>query len=88
MDKNEINKKVIECAKYYVENNSTIRKTAKEFNMSKSQIHNYLKINLKTLGDEELYKRVIELSDKNKKERSLRGALATKRRYELLKTPK
>lgn len=87
MTKDEINEKVLECAKYYVENNSTVRDIAKIYNISKSQVHNYLRFNLKKL-DETLYNKVKIVSDKNKKERHVRGGLATKRKYESLKTPK
>ncbi len=77
-------KRIIESAKYYVYNNSTIRTTASVFNISKSQMHIDLTIKLKLL-DEDLYDAVNNVIDINRKERSKRGGLVLKHKYELLK---
>lgn len=87
MTKDDINEKVLECAKYYIENNSTVRETAEKLNISKSRVNDYLRINLKTLN-EDLYNKANIISNNNKKEKHIRGGLATKRKYELMKTPK
>lgn len=69
---------------YILDNNSTIRKTASEFGISKSTVHIDVSHKLKIL-DYELYKKVKIILDKNFKERNIRGGLATKNKYEKLK---
>lgn len=75
---------VVKCAKYFTKHNSTVRKTADHFGMSKSTVHKYLTVDIKTC-DKELYKAAKKLLKKNKKERALRGGLATKKKYAKLK---
>lgn len=81
---NDIDTRIIECAIYYVENSSTVRDVAKHFGISKSQVHIDFTKNLKHLNVN-LYYEVCKVLEKNKKERYVRGGLATKRRYERLK---
>lgn len=76
--------KVVKCAKYFTRYNSTVRKTADHFGMAKSTVHKYLTVDLKTC-DKELYKKAKKVLKKNKKERALRGGLATKKMYAKLK---
>ena len=70
-----------EClAKYLIENNATVRETAKVFGISKSTVHKDVteklsKINLS------LYEIVLKVLQKNKSERHLRGGEATKRKF-------
>lgn len=78
--KSNIDEKVKNVAKYYIKEKSTVRKTAKEFNMSKSNVHIYLTKRLNDL-DIELYKKVKKLLNKNKEERHMRGGMATKKKY-------
>lgn len=75
---------VIKCAKYFTRYNSTVRKTADHFGISKSTVHKYLTVDLKTC-DKELYKKAKKVLKKNKKEIALRGGMATKRKYDKLK---
>lgn len=80
----DINKRIIKCAKYYVRHESTIRETAKHFNISKSQLHNDFTRHLPQLN-KRLYEKVLKVLNVNKSEAHLRGGLATKIKYQLLK---
>lgn len=67
-------------ATYLIENNSTVRKVAKQFGISKSTVHKDITENLKSVNPT-LYKQVKEILDKNKNERHIRGGEATKQKY-------
>lgn len=73
-----------EFAVYIIDNNSTIRKCAKFFNISKSTVHNDISKKLK-ITNKFLYYQVYKVLDKNFKERHVRGGVATKLKYKLLK---
>ena len=67
-------------ATYIIETKSTVRQTAKKFNISKSTVHKYIserleKVNPSLARDA---KKVLEI---NKAERHIRGGMATKRKY-------
>ncbi len=67
-------------ATYIIENKSTVRQTAKKFNISKSTVHKDIserleKVNPSLARDA---KKVLEI---NKAERHIRGGMATKRKY-------
>lgn len=81
MARNEFIKMV---AEYYVENNSTVRKTGKEFGISKTTVHNYLTKKLCYI-DKFLFLQVKSIINKNKNERTLRGGLATKEMFKRMK---
>lgn len=67
-------------AHYIVDNNATIRQTAKAFNYSKSLVHNDVSNKLKNVNFD-LYIETKRVLDKNFKERHLRGGEATKQKY-------
>lgn len=67
-------------ATYLVENNSTVRKVAKHFGISKSTVHKDITENLKNKNPT-LYKQVKEILDKNKCERHIRGGEATRIKF-------
>jgi putative DeoR family transcriptional regulator (stage III sporulation protein D) len=67
---------------YMVSNSSTVRTTAKKFGISKSTVHKDIRDRLPDLSPE-LYKEVEKLLETNKRERHIRGGLATKQKYEL-----
>lgn len=69
-----------QLALYLLENNSTIRKTANHFGLSKSTVHNDLSKRLK-YENISLYKNVQILLQKNFSEKHLRGGDATKLKY-------
>ncbi len=76
--------RAIELAQYIIENNATVRQTAKKFNISKSTVHKDVSERLKTIN-ESLYKQVKLVLEQNKSERHIRGGLATKSKYERLR---
>ena len=65
---------------FLLKTNGTVRLAAKEFCLSKTTIHKKITINLKK-DNNDLYKQIRILLDKNKAERHLRGGLATKNLY-------
>lgn len=73
-----------QCAIYIIDNNCTIRACAKEFNISKSTVHNDLSKRLKYIN-KFLYIQVYRVLNKNFQEKSMRGGLATKLKYLKLK---
>ncbi len=77
---NYIEERTLRCAKYLVLNNSTVRKTASVFNLSKSTLHSDLHKHLKKL-DICLYNEVKEILRKNYEEKHIRGGESTKNKY-------
>ena len=71
-------------AQYIIENNATVRQTAKKFNVSKSTVHKDVSERLRTMN-EGLYESVKQVLEQNKSERHIRGGLATKTKYERLR---
>lgn len=72
-----------QIAEYYVANESTVRKTAKYFGISKSYVHRALvefQSDYGTCGTE-LARQVAMLTSKNLDERAKRGGTTTKLRY-------
>lgn len=72
-----------ECfAEYIIENEATIRETAKVFSYSKSLVHNDVSNKLKNINFD-MYIECKRVLDKNFKERHIRGGQATKEKYAL-----
>lgn len=69
-----IEQRILNESIYMIENNATIREVAKKFNVSKTTVHNDFCIKLKNI-DFKLYTIVMELLNKNKEERCLRGSI-------------
>lgn len=65
---------------YIVETGATVRQAAQKFAVSKSTVHVDVTRRLRTL-DHDLYDRVRQVLDENKRERHLRGGQATKRKF-------
>ncbi len=78
--KDYIEERVLELAHYILENNSTVRKAAKKYNISKSTVHKDITERLEDINPG-LAHRVHAVLDKNKAERHIRGGLATKEKY-------
>ena len=76
--------RAVAIALYIIENNSTVRKAAKKFGISKSTVHKDVSERLKTINSI-LYQQVKRILDVNKQERHIRGGLATQRKYAELK---
>ena len=69
-----------EFAIFIIEKNSTIRRCADYFGISKSTVHNDLSKKLK-VTNKFLYYQVYKVLNKNLAERHLRGGLSTKLKY-------
>jgi len=67
-------------AYYLIDNNTTIRKTAAFFHISKSTVHNDISNRLKTINYS-LYLKVQKVLTKNFSEKHIRGGNATKKKY-------
>ena len=78
--KDYIEERAVEIADYIIENNATVRQTAKQFRISKSTAHKdvterLLQINPTLAGEAR------KVLDMNKSERHIRGGMATREKY-------
>ena len=78
--KEHIEERAVEIAYYIVENNATVRQTAKAFGISKSTVHKDVTERL-TQINHLLAVQARQVLDMNKSERHIRGGLATKQKY-------
>ncbi|MEE3428890.1 MAG: sporulation transcriptional regulator SpoIIID [Ruminococcus sp.] len=69
---------------YIIEQGATVRSAAKKFGISKSTVHKDVSQRLKNVNPA-LYKEVREIMETNKRQRHIRGGIATKHKYEMLK---
>ena len=71
-------------ATYIIENKSTVRQAAKKFNISKSTVHKDISQRLEKVNPSLAIeaKKILEF---NKAQRHIRGGLATKLKYQILK---
>ena len=76
-----IDQRACELAVYMIETGATIRSTALKFGISKSTVHKDLQTRL-PFCNRILYEQVRAVLEINKKERHIRGGLATKRKFE------
>ena len=65
---------------YMVETGATVRQAAKRFAVSKSTVHMDVTRRLRSV-DRDLYEQVRAVLDENKRERHIRGGIATKEKY-------
>ena len=72
--------RVIAVAGYIIENNATVRQTAKEFGISKSTVHKDVTERLGQLNPT-LAAEARKVLDVNKSERHIRGGMATREKY-------
>ena len=78
--KDYIEDRVLEVAKYIIESKSTIRRTAKVFGVSKSNIHKDMTERLPTINPQ-IANEAKTILDLNKSERHIRGGRATRLKY-------
>ena len=78
--KDYIEERAIDIANYIIENNATVRQTAKQFGISKSTVHKAVTERLMQINPA-LAKEARKVLDINKSERHIRGGLATKEKY-------
>ena len=70
-----------QLAVYMIETGATVRAAAKHFGISKSTVHKALTEKLQQCNYT-LYLQVRQILDKNKRERHIRGGMATKLKYQ------
>ena len=70
-----------ELAVYMIETGATVRSAAKQFGISKSTVHKALTQRLRQCNYT-LDLQVRQILDKNKRERHIRGGMATKLKYQ------
>ena len=78
--KDYIEERAIDIANYIIENNATVRQSAKQFGISKSTVHKDVTERLMQINPA-LAKEARKVLDINKSERHIRGGLATKEKY-------
>ena len=78
---------VLSVAEYYVNNKSTVRKTAEKFKISKSTVYTYLTKRLVNI-DLSLHREVKTILEWNKSERHIRGGSSYKKKQECKKKNK
>ena len=79
--RNTVDERAIILGEYIIENDATVRAAAKQFKISKSTVHKDVTERLKS-NDPVLWKQVNVVLQKNKKERHIRGGMATKEKYQ------
>lgn len=78
--KEYIEERAVEIASYIIENNATVRQTAKQFGISKSTVHKDVTERLPQINPA-LAQNARKVLDVNKSERHIRGGLATREKY-------
>ncbi len=78
--KSYIEERAIEIANYIIEENATVRQTAKQFGISKSTVHKDVTDRLQQINPG-LARQARQVLDINKSERHIRGGLATREKY-------
>ncbi|MGM9552225.1 MAG: sporulation transcriptional regulator SpoIIID [Clostridia bacterium] len=82
--KDYIEERAKSLAYYIIENQSTVRETAKKFALSKSSVHKDVTYRLEKINPS-LAREVKKVLEHNKEERHIRGGMATKKKYEMMK---
>ena len=78
--KDYIEKRVIEIARYIIEEETTVRQTARVFGVSKSTVHKDVTERLPKINPL-IANQVKDILEINKAERHIRGGRATKMKY-------
>lgn len=78
--KGYIEERAVEIANYIIDNNATVRQTAKQFGISKSTVHKDVTERLNQINPA-LASAARKVLNLNKSERHIRGGLATKEKY-------
>ena len=78
--KDYIEERAMNIATYIIENNATVRQTAKKFGVSKSTVHKDVTDRLMQVNPN-LAREARKVLDVNKSERHIRGGMATKKKY-------
>lgn len=78
--KSYIEERVINITNYIIENNATVRQTAKKFGISKSTVHKDVTERIVQINPT-LAAEARKVLDVNKSERHIRGGMATQEKY-------
>ncbi len=78
--KDYIEERAINIANYIIEQNATVRQTAKAFGVSKSTVHKDVTQRLEEINPT-LAKQARVVLEVNKSERHIRGGMATREKY-------
>ena len=78
--KDTIELRACELAVYMIETGATVRSAAARFGISKSTVHKDLTCRLKQYNYS-LYLQVRQILDENKRQRHIRGGMATRKKY-------
>lgn len=78
--KDYIEERAVNIANYIIENNATVRQTAKKFGISKSTVHKDCAERLLQINPA-LAAETREVLDLNKAQRHIRGGMATREKY-------
>ena len=76
--------RAVTLGRYIIENNATVRQTAKVFHISKSTVHQDVTKRLQQVNAA-LQEEVRHVLEQNKQERHIRGGQATKNKYTMLR---
>jgi len=79
-NKQTIEERATELARYIIDTKDTVRGTAKKFGISKSTVHKDVSDRLTKISPS-LAQEVRIILDENKAERNIRGGMATKLKY-------
>ena len=82
--KGQPEERAVLLAEYIIENNSTVRAAARAFGISKSTVHKDVSQRLKAISPA-LYQSCRQVLQTNKSQRHIRGGLATREKYALIK---
>ena len=78
--KKPLEERACELAVYIIETGATVRSAAKHYHISKSTVHKDISQRLESYNPV-LYNQVRQVLDQNKRERHIRGGMATRRKY-------
>ena len=78
--KEYIEERAIQIANYIIDENATVRQTAKKFGISKSTVHKDVTERLIQINPS-LAREARKVLDMNKSERHIRGGMATREKY-------
>jgi putative DeoR family transcriptional regulator (stage III sporulation protein D) len=82
--KDYIEERARELAHYIIDNKATVREAAKKFSLSKSSVHKDVTGRLEKISPA-LAAETKKVLEHNKEERHIRGGMATKRKYEMMR---
>ena len=82
-----VEERAVTLGTHIAESGDTVRQTAKKYGISKSTVHKDVSLRLKKINPS-LYAEVKKVLEINKCERHIRGGMATKNKYLLLRQQK